>query len=120
MIENGMVGGPFPGYCSPGKALGNWILEDALEHWQNYSLNYDLDYLWCRRRGEYFKAVLVYAFQKQRPLLSSFQKLRTPDQGFPWKGPWKLDFGGCSGALAKLALKRRFGLFLVPAKGGVL
>ena len=33
-------------------------------------------------------------FFKSTTLFSIFQKLRTPDLGLPWKGPWKLDLGG--------------------------
>ena len=45
-------------------------------------------------------------------------KIRTTDLAIPWDGPWKLDFGACSGALAKLGLKRRFGASLGAGKGG--
>ena len=73
-------------------------------------------------RGELHGEVLsTRGSQKTQKSFEALQKkLCTPDLGLPWKAPWKLDFGGCFGALAKLALKLRFGLFLVPAKGGVL
>ena len=64
-------------------------------------------------------ATLWRAFLREyRTFCVLFQRLRTQDLGIPWEGPWKLYFGRRSGALAKLALKRRFGLFLEPANGG--
>ena len=56
-------------------------------------------------------------FESNTPFMSFF-KGYTPDLGLPWEGSWKLDFGGCSGATAKLALKRQFGHVFEAGKGG--